>query len=66
MREIGRLREATFRHLGEGTGMCRDLDQYDTYYRHLVLWDDNDLQIAGAYRIGEVANIIAARGIEGL
>ena len=66
MREIGRLREATFRHVGEGTGMCRDLDRYDTYYRHLVLWDDNDLQIAGAYRIGEVANIIATRGLEGL
>ncbi len=66
MREIGRLRESTFRRVGEGTGMRRDLDQYDVYYRQLVLWDDNDLQIAGAYRIGEVANIIAARGIDGL
>jgi hypothetical protein len=66
MREIGRLREAAFRRVGEGTGMRRDLDQFDTYYRHLVLWDDNDLQIAGAYRIGEVARILAARGCEGL
>ena len=66
MREIGRLREASFRRVGEGTGMRRDLDQYDTYYRHLVLWDDNDLQIAGAYRIGEVENILSARGVEGL
>ena len=66
MREIGRLREATFRRVGEGTGMRRDLDQFDTYYRQLVLWDDSDLQIAGAYRIGEVANIMAARGVEGL
>ena len=66
MREIGRLREMTFREVGEGTGMRRDLDRYDTYYRHLVLWDDSDAQIAGAYRIGEVANIIAARGVAGL
>jgi putative hemolysin len=66
MRELGRLREATFRRVGEGTGMRRDLDQYDTYYRHLVLWDDNDLQIAGAYRIGEVANILHSRGVGGL
>ena len=66
MREIGRLREMTFRYVGEGTGMRRDLDQYDTYYRHLVLWDDSDAQIAGAYRIGEVANILHARGIAGL
>ena len=66
MREIGRLREATFRRVGEGTGLRRDLDRFDTYYRQLVLWDDNDLQIAGAYRIGEVANIIATRGVEGL
>lgn len=66
MREIGRLREATFRRVGEGTGMRRDLDLYDTYYRQLVLWDDGDLQIAGAYRIAEVASVISARGIEGL
>ena len=66
MREIGRLREMTFRYVGEGTGMQRDLDQYDTYYRHLVLWDDSDAQIVGAYRIGEVANIVNARGVAGL
>ncbi|MEQ1515468.1 MAG: lysophospholipid acyltransferase family protein [Usitatibacteraceae bacterium] len=66
MREIGRLREATFRRVGEGTGLRRDLDIYDTYYRQLVLWDDNDLQIAGAYRIAEVGDVIATRGVEGL
>ena len=66
MREIGRLREATFRRVGEGTGMRRDLDQFDTYYRQLVLWDDNDLQIAGAYRIGEVARILDLHGMDGL
>ena len=66
MRKIGRLREATFRRVGEGAGLRRDLDKYDTFYRQLVLWDDNDLQIAGAYRIGEVANILSTRGIDGM
>ena len=54
MDEIGRLREITFRAVGEGTGKQKDLDHYDQYYRHLVLWDDASLEIAGAYRIGEV------------
>ncbi len=53
MREIGRLREVAFRTVGEGTGEKRDLDRYDQYYRHLILWDEEDLEIAGAYRIGE-------------
>ncbi len=54
MDEIGRLRELTFRAVGEGTGRHKDLDVYDRYYRHLVLWDDAALEIAGAYRLGEV------------
>lgn len=54
MDEIGRLRELTFRSIGEGTGQHKDLDIYDRYYRHLVLWDDAALEIAGAYRLGEV------------
>lgn len=66
MREIGRLREMTFRRVGEGTGMRRDLDIYDTYYQHLVLWDESDLQIAGAYRIADTASIMATRGVAGL
>jgi putative hemolysin len=53
LREIGRLREFTFRLVGEGTGARRDIDRYDHYYRHLVLWDENKLAIAGAYRLGE-------------
>lgn len=57
MQEIGRLREMTFRQVGEGTGKKRDLDQYDRDYRHLILWDEQELEIAGAYRIGEVARI---------
>lgn len=59
MQEIGRLREMTFRQVGEGTGKKRDLDQYDRDYRHLILWDEQELEIAGAYRIGEVASVQA-------
>lgn len=43
----------TFRAVGEGTQTCRDLDEYDKHYRHIVMWDNNDLEIVGAYRIGE-------------
>lgn len=66
MREIGRLREIAFRRVREGSGKSRDLDQFDAYYRHLVLWDDSDLQIVGAYRIGEARRIVGTRGCEGL
>jgi putative hemolysin len=66
LREIGRLREQTFRKVGEGTGRRRDLDKFDHYYRHLVLWDEDKLTIAGAYRIGEVGKILHHKGIEGL
>ena len=50
--EITRLREVVFRSVGEGSGKSRDTDIYDTYYRHLFLWDTEKEQIAGAYRIG--------------
>jgi putative hemolysin len=66
LRELGRLREIAFRRVGEGTGKRRDLDAFDLHYRHLVLWDDADLQIVGAYRIGEAGRIVAARGESGL
>lgn len=51
MREIGRLREISFRAVGEGTGRRRDTDRYDQHYFHLILWDDEALEIAGAYRL---------------
>lgn len=54
IKEIGRLREIAFRQVGEGTGQQSDLDKYDQYYRHLVLWDEEELEIVGAYRIGEI------------
>ncbi|GAB6069287.1 lysophospholipid acyltransferase family protein [Thiomicrorhabdus hydrogeniphila] len=66
MHEIGRLRELTFRIVEEGTGSDIDLDQYDVRYRHLVLWDDEELEIVGAYRIGECKEIVATHGNKGL
>lgn len=66
LREIGRLREQTFRKVGEGTGSRRDLDKYDHYYRHLILWDEDKLTIAGAYRLGEVKSILQNKGVKGL
>ncbi|MBK8188456.1 MAG: lysophospholipid acyltransferase family protein [Cellvibrio sp.] len=66
MREIGRLREFTFRMVGEGTGARRDLDKYDHYYRHLVLWDEEKLCIAGAYRLGEAHKIVQNKDAQSL
>ncbi|KAF0153195.1 MAG: hemolysin [Ignavibacteria bacterium] len=50
--EIARLRELTFRKVGEGTGRKLDIDKFDSHYSHLVVWDENELEIIGAYRIG--------------
>jgi putative hemolysin len=65
MQEIARLRELTFRTVEEGTGCALDLDKFDVYYQHIVLWDDHDLEIVGAYRVGEGAKIMAIYGVEG-
>jgi putative hemolysin len=61
MAEIGRLREIAFRCVGEGTGERHDLDLYDRHYRHLILWDEEDLEIAGAYRLAEAGRCDPAR-----
>jgi putative hemolysin len=66
IREIGRLRELAFRRVGEGTGKRRDLDEYDRHYRHLVVWDREALEIAGAYRLGEGAALLQRFGETGL
>ncbi len=66
MREIGRLREKAFRAVGEGSGKRRDLDHFDRYYQHLVLWDEEDLEIAGAYRFVDAGKIISEMGTDGL
>jgi len=52
IREVGRLREITFREVGEGTNKAIDLDEYDIYYHHLFIWDFEAKMIVGAYRIG--------------
>ncbi len=66
LREIGRLRETTFRAVGEGTGNALDVDAYDGYYEHIVLWDAAAAKIAGAYRIARGASMLATRGLKGL
>lgn len=66
LREIGRLRELTFRKVGEGVGMRRDLDSFDPHYEHLVLWDARALRIAGSYRLGHAGRLLAERGMQGL
>jgi len=65
LREIGRLREITFREIGEGTNEAIDLDHFDTYYHHMFLWDNTTNQIAGAYRMGLGSKIFATYGIDG-
>jgi len=65
MYELGRLREITFREVGEGTNEALDIDQYDTFYHHLILWDKDANKIAGAYRMGLGEEIYEKFGIEG-
>ena len=65
MREIGRLREITFREVGEGTNRSIDLDQFDLHYVHLTIWDNVNKKIAGAYRIGKGRDILAQYGKKG-
>ena len=64
--ELGRLREVTFRAAGEGTGRSVDLDQFDAYYWHLLLWNKEKQELAGAYRAGNTDEIIRVHGIKGL
>ncbi len=66
LQEIGRLREVTFRAVGEGTGQRLDVDLYDSWYEHIVLWDDEASRIAGAYRVARGACVLAERGLSGL
>ena len=65
LKEIARLREITFRRVFEGTGNKMDLDKYDEYYKHIVLWDEEELEIVGSYRIGIGRNIMSTLGVKG-
>src|SRR5690606_35389588 len=64
--ELGRLRELTFREVGEGTGRSRDLDDFDPHYQHIVVWDAPAQCIAGAYRVMRGAPALARSGLQGL
>jgi len=66
LQEIGRLREITFREVGEGTNKSIDIDEYDLYYRHLFLWDTHAKKIVGAYRLGFGGDIISQYGKRGM
>ena len=66
MREIGRLREYTFRAVGEGTGEALDLDRFDKYYWHLFIWNKNRQEVVGGYRIGMADRIVEEYGVKGL
>jgi hypothetical protein len=66
LKELGRCREVTFRAVGEGTGEKRDLDKYDFDYKHLILWDTDQLELVGAYRFAETSQLISEKGIQGM
>ncbi len=66
LHEIGRLRELTFRRVGEGTGRSLDLDEYDPHYQHILVWDAEAMRIAGAYRVARGAQALARAGLAGL
>jgi putative hemolysin len=66
LREIGRCRELTFRKIGEGTGKALDLDSFDRYYRHLILWDAGASRLAGAYRLAVTTDLLPRFGADGL
>ncbi len=61
-REIGRLREITFRNAGGGTGKECDLDSYDTkekaYYEQLIVWAPESKEIVGGYRFIKCVNAL--------
>ena len=66
MREIGRLREMTFRLVGEGSGATRDIDIFDQAYDQLLLWDTDELEIVGAYRLGDARSLTERGGVAAL
>lgn len=65
LKELGRLREISFRKVGEGANKKRDTDKYDIYYQHIILWDENELEIVGSYRIGNSNFIFKEIGVKG-
>ncbi len=66
LRELGRLREQTFRHVGEGTNKAIDIDKYDAHYLHLFAWDAQQKVVVGAYRLGCGDTLVNRYGAKGL
>jgi putative hemolysin len=66
LQELGRLRELTFRAVGEGSGRSADLDEFDAYYEHLFVWNPAVREIVGAYRLGRTDLISHRLGKRGL
>jgi putative hemolysin len=65
LQEIGRLREETFRKVGEGTGKPIDLDRFDYHYRHLFVWNSETSEVVGAYRLAPSDEVVKKFGKEG-
>ena len=65
MTELGRLREITFRGVGEGTNRKIDIDEFDLYYNQLFIWDEEVKTIVGAYRVGKGKEILERYGKKG-
>ncbi|MFA5257307.1 MAG: GNAT family N-acyltransferase [Opitutales bacterium] len=66
IKEIGRLREKTFRAVGEGTGKQLDIDNYDSYYLHLFMWNAATKELVGGYRLGRTDKILSRQGPKGI
>src|SRR3569832_1966749 len=66
LKEIGRLREVSFRAVGEGTGKERDLDAYDGWYQQLFVWQPRTQQVLGAYRLCLLVVVWWCLGVCGL
>ncbi len=65
LNEIGRLREITFREVGEGTNRSIDIDEFDLYYNQMFIWDEEEKRVVGAYRIGKGKEILGQYGKRG-
>ena len=64
--EIGRLREITFREVGEGSGKEFDLDKFDNHYQHLIVWNNEKSEVVGSYRFALVDKVLKKHGVRGL
>ena len=66
LQEITRLREMTFRHMQEGSGLSVDTDKHDVSYVHLFVWDTQEQQIVGGYRLGKTDELLETYGPQGV